>query len=768
MKKKLISSLLLMAMLTSCELPINQQKPSSSTSSTNSSTTSFTSSSSTSSTSVSNSVTSSSTNIITSSSSVEDDDDLLLDSSSSFVERDYISSTNVDTEKYPYINSIGVKRGEAHNAYQVLVYSFYDSDGDGYGDLKGVEQKLDYIKGLGSDIVWLSPIMPSESYHAYDVLSFYDIDEKLGTLEDYISLVNTAHSKNMKIVLDMPINHTSTNHEWFRAFLNGDENYQDFYQQYNPDVENGTTSSMGSTATFYVNREHQKTYFAAFGASMPDLNFQSENVVNAIKNVFEYWVELGADGFRFDAVKHVFDPNEIPKHTVNGEDKTWDKSVEMNKQLFKDLSAHIKRISPDLYLLGENYSGQYEVALYADSFDAEFDFDSWHTSLGAVTNKDPWNASERRKYYDDTIVGNSNELISLNSDWIPTFMTGNHDVTRAATYIGDRVRDDDKAFKLYAAMLTLRSGIPFIYYGDEIGMTGSNKSGDGFVEDAEIRMPMQFEDSTINLKKMFYTRMTDANTGKVSLLGSNVMKDLPNYKTENPTVEASIADENSLYNTYKDLIAFRNSQPAIYDGTMGQSYDFTGGTVMSFNKGSERVYVAFNFSERSVDLGDFASGSMNLLYAVNGASVSGTTLKLPARGVAVLSIDGSINLTPSETLGDFDNAGETSGEAPLDGYALEVHAASGKTYYVPLTPVDEFEGFSQHFADNIKFEEGDVFILYDCNNSVGWIEDTLNPYSTEGWEVVADGIRCTQSGTYDIYVKFKWEADEVYIGPAEG
>ena len=116
-----------------------------------------------------------------------------VESSSVESSREYSSSVDVDTEKYPHAASLGLDREKPHNAYQVLVYSFFDSNNDGYGDLKGVEQKLDYIKELGNDIIWLSPIMPSESYHAYDVLSFYDIDSKLGTLDDYVSLVNEAH-----------------------------------------------------------------------------------------------------------------------------------------------------------------------------------------------------------------------------------------------------------------------------------------------------------------------------------------------------------------------------------------------------------------------------------------------------------------------------------------------------------------------------------------------------------------------------------------------
>ena len=236
--------------------------------------------------------------------------------------------------------------------HQLLVYSFFDSDGDGYGDLKGVEEKLDYIENLGSDIIWLSPIMSAESYHGYDILSFYTIDEKLGTIEDYKSLVNEAHKRDIKILLDMPINHTSINHEWFQAYLNDDDEYTEYYQEYNPSVQNGNTSTMGEKAKFYTDSETGKTYFAAFGETMPDLNYQSEELVNAIKDVFKYWIELGADGFRFDAVKHIFDPNEIP---------ATEDSIAKNNELFQYLGEYIKSLNKDIYLLGENYSGQAEV-----------------------------------------------------------------------------------------------------------------------------------------------------------------------------------------------------------------------------------------------------------------------------------------------------------------------------------------------------------------------------------------------------------------------
>ena len=652
---------------------------------------------------------------------------------------------------YAYLESIGVDPEEAHNAYQVLIYSYYDSDGDGYGDLAGLESKLDYIKGLGADIIWLSPIMESESYHAYDITSFYKIDPKIGTIDDYLSLVNAAHKKNMKIVLDMPINHTSINHEWFIEYLNGNPDYAEYYQEKDPFKIYGNTSSMGNKARFYTDATTKKTYFAAFGETMPDLNYTSDALVSAIYDVFDYWVALGADGFRFDAVKHIFDPNEIDSK---------EDSVTMNNQLFRELGNHLKSINPNIYLLGENFSGQGEVLQYATSFDAEFDFESWHTGLGAVTNQDPWGQNDRRKYFDDTIVGCTNELIGANPNWIATFMTGNHDVTRAASYIGDKVTDKDAALKLYAALIMLRSGIPFIYYGDELGMYGENKSGDYWVEDSQLRLPMSFSDSTISLTKVFYTKMVDTQgnlTGKT--LGENMLADWPDYKTAVPSAEAQMADPNSLYNTYKSLIEFRSSYPQIYKGTMGMFGDYSGqGTIMTFTYEGVTLYVAFNFSETALHLANIApNADLTVLYSLNGAQALGTDINLPARGVLVFTT--ASELTENPGAGAFDA-----------NYGLVITHTDGTRTIVPLQPWEEFDGYSQHKGDDVKVEVGDVITLIDFyNGNAEWAEDTLDPYGEyQKFSSSAAGITCNQAGTYDFYVKFKFQQDQIYIGPYNG
>lgn len=656
------------------------------------------------------------------------------DEQSNIFEDDTNTVNPTDVNPYPYLKSIGIDPEKPHNAYQLLVYSFFDSDGDGYGDLKGVEEKLDYIENLGSDIIWLSPIMSAESYHGYDILSFYTIDEKLGTIEDYKSLVNEAHKRDIKILLDMPINHTSINHEWFQAYLNDDDEYTEYYQEYNPSVQNGNTSSMGEKAKFYTDSETGKTYFAAFGETMPDLNYQSEELVNAIKDVFKYWIELGADGFRFDAVKHIFDPNEIP---------ATEDSIAKNNELFQYLGEYIKSLNKDIYLLGENYSGQAEVKQYAESFDSEFDFETWHTGLGAVTNNDPWGFGNSRVYYDDTLVNCTNELLSINSNWIASFMTGNHDTTRAGSYIGDKVLDDEKALKLYASMVTLRSGIPFIYYGDELGLYGENKNGwNDNVGDAEVRLPMTFSDSTIDIETVFYS---EADNGQ--LLGANILADWPTLETDNPQVDDQINNPDSLYATYQELIKFRNSNPAIYKGIMEQVGDYAGNaTIYKTSYADETLYIAFNFSENAIAIKDLTTSELELVFSVNNAEASGYDLNLPARGVAVFTCDEDITITE------------------VSNYALIIYPQEGEKYYVQLTMVDEFEGFIQYLGDNVYFNEGDIITLYNNYASEEWIEDNLSSWSVDGFISTSEGIKCIKSGTYDIYVKFKYEQDEIYIG----
>ena len=647
-----------------------------------------------------------------------------------------IVANKTDAINYPYLKSIGIDPSETHTAYQLLVYSFYDSNNDGYGDLKGVEMKLDYIKELGTDMIWLSPVMTAGSYHGYDVLSFYSIDPKLGTMADFKSLVNKAHEKGIKIILDMPINHTSNEHEWFQAYLNDEEGYTEYYQTYDPSV----TYGQGGYGQFEVDETTGKKYFAAFGETMPDLNYQSEELKQGVQDVFEYWVELGADGFRLDAIKHIYDPHEIP---------SYQNSVELNNQYFSELRSYLKGINPNIYLVGENFSGQGEVKQYATSFDAEFDFDSWQTALGAVAGIGPWGGGEEKKiYFDDTVVGNTNELLSMNPEWIPSYMTGNHDVNRATSWIADRVADDAAALKLYAAMVTLRAGIPYIYYGDEIGMYGVNKHGT-WVGDAELRLPMTFSDSTVDVRSIFTNTYEDPTTGAVSYVGDNIYLDWPTFETDNPKVETELANSDSLVNTYKKLIQLRNEIPAISLGSMSSVSDYNSvATIIGFTYNGETTYVAFNFSDKATTLSNICDGTITLIDTINGATVNGTTLNMSARGVAIFTTTG----TMATKFSGFTLRGSMSNWEPSEEYEFVPHNAS------------------EVKLENVELEAGAKFKVVQDNAASHTSADT--PVWWHGYDQVKQDCRYLTSdtdGDKNIIIKeagtysFYWDVDNFQL-----
>ena len=243
-----------------------------------------------------------------------------------------------------------------------------------------------------------------------------------------------------------------------------------------------------------------------------------------------------------------------------------------------------------------------------------------------------------------------------------------------------------------------------------------------------------------------------------TMLGDNMLADWASYKTDNPVVEEQIDNPNSLYNTYKELIAFRSSHPAIYKGTMYQHNDYGGqGTIITFEYGDEVLHVAFNFSESDLEITDLClDGDLELVYTVNYAETDGYGLFLGARGVAVFTTNAL----------DMGNADENFDA----NYGLIITHKDGTKTIIKLKPVDEFEGFSQHFGDNVVLQVGDVITLVDFyNGNAEWAEDNLSRYGQyANFSSGSNGVTCNVAGTYDFYVKFKWEADEIYIGNENG
>jgi len=259
-------------------------------------------------------------------------------------------------------------------AYQVLIYSFADSDGDGYGDIKGLTNALNYLNDgnpfggndLGISAIWLSPINSASSYHGYDVKDYKAIDPRLGTMEDFEHFVADAHSRGIKIILDMVFNHTSREHPWFLdAMRSASSPYVAYYRTKQP----GTQYGSGGMGRFYRYTRPDGSvfeYFSAFWEGMPDLNLDNTDVVNELKDILAFWIGKGVDGFRFDAAKHAFDPNEMPAGTP---------TLALNKSFWNDLRRYCRRIKPDVMFIGEVLTeSSAEIAAYASVFDGLFDF----------------------------------------------------------------------------------------------------------------------------------------------------------------------------------------------------------------------------------------------------------------------------------------------------------------------------------------------------------------------------------------------------------
>ncbi|MDR0324488.1 MAG: alpha amylase [Oscillospiraceae bacterium] len=333
--------------------------------------------------------------------------------------------------------------------YEIFVGSFYDSDGDGLGDLQGIISKLDYLnnesgeESLGVSGIWLMPINPSPSYHKYDVTDYYAIDPAYGTMEDFEQLIAECEKRGIDVIIDLVVNHSSSQHPWFLAAVDevktgAEPKYQNYYH-FSQEKE---SADWYSTAGGWY-------YEAIFWSEMPDLNMDSQEMRDEIANIAAFWLDKGVKGFRLDAAKHIYDTREE------------------NLAFWQWFSGVCRGIKEDVFLVGEVWSGENEIyAYYGSGLDALFNF-PFSGSDGII------NGSVRTKD-GATLASNLERFMKnireRNPDAIHAPFLSNHDTDRSAGYIVDPHRR-----KLQAAIYLLMPGIPFVYYGEELGITGRGK-----------------------------------------------------------------------------------------------------------------------------------------------------------------------------------------------------------------------------------------------------------------------------------------------------
>lgn len=442
--------------------------------------------------------------------------------------------------------------------YEIFIRSFYDSDGDGIGDINGMTSKLDYLNDgdpatdtdLGITAIWLMPIHPSPSYHGYDIVNYYAINPDYGTLEDFKRFLAAAHERGIKVIIDLVVNHTSDQHPFFRDALRGPESeYRNWFIWSDSNAGAGWHEASGSTS-----------YYGYFCGCMPDLNYQNPNVTAQMNKAMAYWLEsVGVDGFRVDAAKHIIEE----EGGVNSQ---------ATHDWLKGYYTFYKNINPMAYSVGEvSASDARLVSTYTgDQFDQIFNFEM----ASGVVNSVKGEAASAIK---SAVAFTMDDM----PDWnFGTFLT-NHDQDRVMSVVGG---DVNKA-RLAAFILLTSPGTPYIYYGEEIGMVGRKP-------DEFIRRPMQW---------------SAAPNGGFSSAAAWEELD-PGYVQSN--VENQRLDEQSLLSTYRDLIAIRQANPVLAAGAyVPVSSSNTG--VYSFIRadGNNKVLVVVNLTKNSV--ADFSLKAVN-------------------------------------------------------------------------------------------------------------------------------------------------------------
>lgn len=405
--------------------------------------------------------------------------------------------------------------------YQIFVRSFCDSNGDGIGDLNGLTSKLAYLQDLGVEGVWLSPIFKSPSYHKYDVTNYWEIDPEFGTLDDFKRLLHEAHSKGIIVILDFVLNHSSSQHHWFQEARKGKDNYfRDFYSWKTPTEikrlgiahRKETADSQEKNPWHWVKKGEPEKYYGMFWSQMPDLNLDHRPLREEIYKTCKYWLDLGADGFRMDAARHIY-----PEYEVEKAHDFW---VEFREEM--------EKAKPNFYLVGEVWTEASKVAPFYRGLKANFNFDL------AYDLQDIAKTGTDRKGIIETLLENYKVFEKENSMFIDATMLSNHDMER----VGSVVNGDQKKLKMLANLLFTLPGQPFIYYGEELGMLGKKP------------------DENIREAFLWNTRFQDKDR-------TNWKK--PKYNTDSkvtPLFQQS-QDEHSLFNHYKKLIGLRKSEPAL-------------------------------------------------------------------------------------------------------------------------------------------------------------------------------------------------------------
>ncbi len=477
--------------------------------------------------------------------------------------------------------------------YEIFVRSFQDSDGDGVGDLAGVTERLPYLAELGIDGIWLMPIHPSPSYHGYDVTDYTAVNRDYGTLDDLRTLAAEAEALGIDVLLDLVVNHTSVRHPWFVAAAAGDAERRDWYLW--SDTRLDWRGPSGGP-TWHASPAGDGYYLGLFWSGMPDLNHTNPEVTEEMLRVAAFWIEQGVDGFRVDAIKHIVEADGATENTP--ETYAW----------VRDFDAAVRELGG--FLVGETWTPTPSIVRYHETSDLDLSFN--YPLFSAIL------ASIQGRNAIDVAQALRQDARLYPADARRATFVSNHDQVRPATTLS-LLRRDVPRLKLAASAYLTAPGVPFVYYGEEIGMP--NGAGDG---DPAKRTPMLWT-------------AAPGHGFSAAVPWTGVSSDDPSIP-----VAAQAGDPDSLLEHYRRLIALRETHPALDTGSLEVLDAGTSAllvTIREARDGSgERLLVALNFGTRAQELDLAALVGVGGTDLLTGEALAGV-VEIPRLGSRVVQLD---------------------------------------------------------------------------------------------------------------------------------
>ena len=504
--------------------------------------------------------------------------------------------------------------------YQIYPRSFMDSNGDGIGDLQGIIGKLDYLRNLGVDVIWLSPFYASPNAdNGYDISDYQKIMEEFGTMEDFDELLKEAHQRNLKIIIDMVVNHSSDEHEWFKKSKAGIEPYRNYYiwrKGVDGKEPNNWRSNFSGSAWTY-SEERQEYYLHLFHKKQPELNWQCAELRNEIYRMMNWWLDKGVDGFRLDVINYIGKNPEFPDGVIGkdglGDFVPYAVNLPISHDYIKEMNSQVWHNREGILTVGETpFASTDDAVQYSclDNTELNMVFQFEHMDLDNAEDGSKW--SDRRIPLLELKRNFSNWQRKLYGKAWNSLYWCNHDQPRVVSRLGN---DTDtwwnKSAKMLATCLHFMQGTPYVYQGEELGMTNYPFSDIRDFRDVESINAYHEYTETLHVdsdKMISYLRNKSRDNARTPMqwdetdeagftTGVPWMPVNPNYKVINAA--AQIGDEDSVYNYYRKLISLRKEHPIIVNGDFELVGEDDADVFVYLRHWKDQIlWVACNFTDR--------------------------------------------------------------------------------------------------------------------------------------------------------------------------